>query len=245
MTEMRTRGLLGYRASEATENEPPDLPGASVGKLKLYEIDGKHVTVQTQDGMGFGMPLHDFMPTPKPGAEVVVWPGFGGRFRLVIIDGYVHQYITEDELRIANEAAIEAHEQRRREELEANRETQAAREAALIPELAGRCEALRQRSELGPEGWNAHYWPYDLFVCEEAQKIIGAVRGGLLDLDALHAGEVREYPGMDDGHSGNTFGASVFLADLVLTASDAETAAISACAMPGALAPLMGSKETG
>lgn len=243
---MSTKALLGYRSREIEANEGAEV-AVELGFLREYDVsdEGRHVTITLTGGGSWGMPRHEGMPTPRPGADVRYMSGWGSRVRLVVINGYVHHYVTLDELREENDRFVARHMERKLAELDANREAQAAREAALIPELAGRCEALRSRSSEGPEGWDAEYWPYDLYVCEEAQKVILAARDGSLDMEALQAGEVSEYPGMSDQHSGNTFGASVFLAALVLDAEDAEQAAIRACTMKGAMARLVGSERAG
>lgn len=86
------------------------------------------------------------------------------------------------------------------------------------------------------------YEGYEMFCCTQAVAFAGALKT-IQALDAWRALDWKEQreqvPAMDDGHSGNTFGAACALAALYLSRPD------DVVRLHGALAPLVGSEEYG
>jgi hypothetical protein len=66
--------------------------------------------------------------------------------------------------------------------------------------------------------WRRDYESYELFVCEQAASLAALPKDGLIRdwyerFRVLpYKAQKVEWPGLDDGHSGNTFGAAVQLA---------------------------------
>jgi hypothetical protein len=88
------------------------------------------------------------------------------------------------------------------------------------------------------------YESYEMFCCTQAVKIAEAFKGKPKDIfdvfvKAEWADQLKMVPGLEDGHSGNTFGAACQLAYHSLTKPENVTR------MHGALAPLVGSEEYG
>lgn len=86
------------------------------------------------------------------------------------------------------------------------------------------------------------YEDYEVFCCEQAFLIANACKTKEAVQEFKNKDwkdQIKEVDGLSDGHSGNTFGASCQLAYLYLDNPD------NVIKLPGALSPLVGSKEYG
>jgi hypothetical protein len=182
---------------------------------------------------------------PYVGAQYTYWGrGFGSRHRGQAINGRVLWYLTEEEDAAKFHAEVEASQAKRRAEWEAGKDEYFARIAAL-PEIFRERIALRQRNN--PD-FDWEYGGYEVFCCEQAVLMAEAFRTrwpGKSGDDLNEA--IRRFhdeswdeqrsavPGLSEDHSGNTFGASVALANHYLQAPEGIPH------VRGALSPLVGS----
>lgn len=217
---------------------------ASGSYLKTFEQREAGWVFGLRDGRGFGIPKPEdvtlLMPRSGDRVALIEWKN---EVRVLVVEGYVFAYRTEAECLLAATERVAQMDARKQATLEEMRSEFTDREAALPVEIAGRLRALRERSILTEEEWNRTYWGYELFVCEEAAKMVAAVRDGSLDWDRFTLNEVK-FPELSDQHSGNTFGASVYMANLILT-HDEPVGSDLVNAMSAAMAQINGSRESG
>lgn len=157
---------------------------------------------------------------PKPGELMRCYGrGIGYTVRGVAIGGRTYRYKTEAEQEQAHQDYLAEQQRKKLDALERER-PQRDREIAILP------EPLRRRIERFQRtlpGWRAEHEPYEIFVCQQAMLIAE----GLKTLDALRSfrglpfeQQKEKVPGLDDGHSGNTFGMSCRLAYLLIDRPD-------------------------
>jgi len=171
-------------------------------------------------------------PLPKPNNKflaLTAGPGFGfgtmyfirGLMRL---DGTLIYFKTPGQIK-----ADIKHEQKR-EEVKARKHFNQHRQAYLDRMEKLHYDLLKERMNRGvlEEGFEAWFQEpmggaYELFICEQAQSLADHVLGvahTVTDVeawftrfrDASYESQKTLWPGMDDGHSGNTFGWTVNLA---------------------------------
>jgi hypothetical protein len=191
-------------------------------------------SIQESDGWSFwvkaGSPVE-----PKVGMTARFYgKGIGYAVRGFALDGVNVFYETPDEYRERSAREAVAAEVKRRADYEAEKPKNDARIAAL-PEMFQR--RIAQFREGNPNfGWE--YEGYELFCCEQAAAFAEALKTDEAIVKFAHMDwdeQLKLVPAMSDGHSGNTYGASVALARLyVRDAGDVLK-------MTGCLAPLVGS----
>lgn len=165
--------------------------------------------------------------------------GIGSPVRGVDLNGVEVYYETaaEYQARTGAEWAERKAEQKRRyfaEEAEKSR----ARIERLPTPFVQRLNGFWQRN---PEFWE--HEGYELFVCEQAVLIADTLK----TTEAVHAfhqrtdwaAQVADVPGLDDGHSGNTFGAACQFAQFYLERPEIIPE------LHGALCPLVGCTSYG
>jgi hypothetical protein len=156
---------------------------------------------------------------PKVGDRFVTWGSIGRPIRGQAINGRILYYRTPDEQRVEDLKQSEKIKADRVAEYESKRSEYDAKVAALPAPLRERVEAFRA---FKPE-WRWNYEPYELACCEEAARLAAHFK----TVDALKAfsklgydEQKAEYPEMDSGHSGNTWGMSIRLAWLLIAKPD-------------------------
>ncbi len=176
---------------------------------------------------------------PRPGMVITLFGrGFGHPVRGCLLDGACVFYRTPEEEKAKCRADAQAREREQREQFDREREILDARYDALPACFRDRIDRFRSNN---PD-FRWRFEAYELYCCEQAVVIASVMKS---------AGEVRTFasmgwdeqvarcPGLDDGHSGNTFGAACRLAMDYLT----DPGHVSQ--RHGALAPLVGSKAYG
>jgi hypothetical protein len=200
--------------------------------------DGGDYWSLSMGGMGIAAPKRPGH-TPQIGERVRLWgKGFGYPVRGIAVGDVVLRYETEREMRERFDREAAQREREQRAAYEAAREQTEARVAAL-PEVLRR-RIARFRANNPDFGWK--YEGYELFVCEQAVVIADALKApGAIQAwrDLPWEAQVAAVPGLDDGHSGNTFGAACVLAHWYLTQPE------NVVHQHGALSPLVGSDEYG
>lgn len=201
--------------------------------------DGNGWDVQMADGWHIFVTPAIENHTPQPGDTITLWGrGIGHVVRGIAIEDVVYRYESEDESTARFEHEMAEQTAKKRADYERDRPEHDRRIAALPEPFQQRIHDFRARRE--DFGWQ--HESYELFACEQAAAFAAAFP----DEDALTAFREMSYeqqraacPAMDDGHSGNTFGAAVSLARLYLTQPELVRKA------HGALCPLVGCDEYG
>lgn len=217
-----------------------DFEDTSIREVRLYD-DRYEIT--STDGWGFAGVTRAMVeaagaPEPKVGDALRY---YGPKFSIIrgcAINGVVMFYRTEEAQRARNEAERVRESARRQVEADASRERFDA-ERATMPEVFQRRLA---RFEKANPHWRRDFEGYEMVCCRDAVLIASALR----TRDAIVAFQKQPWeeqkaavPGLDDGHSGNTFGFAVRLAAHYVT--DPENVVLE----HGAMCPLVGCKEYG
>lgn len=207
--------------------------------IEKVEGDRKRGWYMIFDGCtGFYCPP-DSPVEPKVGMTMRQYgAGFGSIVRGLFLDNQCVFYRTEAEQAEKNRHDAEAEEERLRAKFEANREAMDAKYAALPKCFRDRIDRFRTNN---PD-FRWKFETYEVFTCEQAVIIADALKSA----DAIRAwhglswkDQKAAVPGLDDGHSGNTFGMACRLAIDYLQNQEAVRN------RHGALAPLVGSEEYG
>lgn len=176
---------------------------------------------------------------PKPGMTMTHFGrGIGYEVRGVLLDGQCVYYRTEEEQKAKNKADTEARHAEQRAEFDKNKASIDARCDALPECFRERLDKFRANN---PD-FRWKYEGYELYVCEQAVVIADACKTaeGVIAFSKLGWDEQKaKVPGLDGGHSGNTFAAACQLAVDYLRNQDHVRL------RHGALAPLVGSEEYG
>lgn len=243
------RFTTGYRVPEANADTEWFEDG-EVRKVTLHgnpeNPDSMCVEIQTTTASGLTVPYHALVPLPVVGDTVVIFGRPFGFHRGFAAGEVVVHWLSPDELAAKNMQMREKITRDRAEALERDRSDLQRRTEALRAPLRARVEAKRASSKLDPNDWDASYWAYELFVCEEAQALYLHFRSDreLAEYRGASNNAQRAlYPGLSDQHSGNTYAVACAIAS-VLFANEAK-ATEYLCAAFGALAPLVGSDEAG
>ena len=150
----------------------------------------------------------------------------------------LYRYQTPEEAEASHRARVVAANQQKQADWTAKASGTAKRVAAMPEPLRQRFEFFMRRPEWG---WDFGF--YELFCCEEAVKIHGALgtADAIKEFSAMGpGGQKSKVPGLAwDEHSGNTFGTAVKLAHCLASEPDLVPK------MHGALCPLVGCAEYG
>lgn len=184
----------------------------------------------------------NLQPLPKVGERIRLYPGVWGtpnRGLIVFRDGrwQVTFYRTPEQQRIYDAIWVAERRVEGLRTLLDDVENRNKRIAALPAPLR---ERLERFIEIGGIEYRANSEAYELFVCEEAFKLIVAFTSPE-DVQQFYKAPLEQQretlPNLSDGHSGNTFGAACKLAYLYLDGKHDAIAKVD----HGALAPLTGS----
>ncbi len=208
--------------------------------IEKVDGDSKHGWGVTFDNCtGFFIPS-DSPIEPKVGMVMRQYGrGIGFVVRGCFLDGVKVFYRTKEEQDAHNAKLNREHEQAMRDEFEKNRADMDRRYEALPPIFRARLDKFRNNN---PE-FRWKFEGYELFVCEQAVLIADNLKT-FEAIDRFHQSDSWEsqkaaVPGLDNGHSGNTFDMACRLAIDYVTHPERVQQ------RHGALAPLVGSKEYG
>lgn len=231
--------------SSVEENSEGVQQSGEIDSVAPYE-DGSDFGVHIRGAIGFGVRNPEALPLPTEGCACEWWEGGGGigspilGFAATLPNGVRHVYFRE---------TLADYKARAAEERRLERERAQARWKAGLAEYERRLEELpepfraRIRFFMRREQWGPRFGDYELFVCQEALKILAVVN----TVEALarfhrasHEGQRALIPTLDyHNHSGNTFGQACLLARLYLAGPDYIPKA------HGGLCPLVGCDEYG
>lgn len=171
---------------------------------------------------------------PKTGDTLRTYgEGFGRPVRGIFINDQCLRYMTAQESDDARLVEVEKNNNDKKKEFEQNKDKNDARIAALPVEFRNRFKGFHERKE--NFRWDQE--PYELFVCEQAMLMansLGSSADIILFYDLSFDEQLKKVPGLDDGHSGNTFEAATKLARCYLDKPELIPK------MHGALCPLLG-----
>lgn len=179
-------------------------------------------------GWGLFVPNDQCAVSPKVGEKVELYGrGVGYSVRGIVIGGRVYRYLTEEQEQRRHHDEVKASKRERREKLAAERADRDRRIAALPPEFRTRLERFHA---VGGDEWRAEFEPYELFVCEEAVKIVKSGKAGTtVDTEVLREVLGETY----DEHSGNTMASAVGLARAAFKGVDLARVHGALCSLVG------------
>jgi hypothetical protein len=191
-------------------------PDCRTGILADAKLDGEYWTLSLESSWCFGgitekMRVAAGAPIPKKGMPYCQYGRRGHTVRGFALDGVVVYYRTIQQQKDKDYAETRAAEAKREAELAEQRPTRDARRAALPAYMRQRLDQFESNNI----NWRRDYEPYELFICEQAvvfAKTLKTDEAILAFNEAPYDAQREMVPGMDDGHSGNTFGCAVRLA---------------------------------
>ena len=192
--------------------------------------------IKRSDGFSFMFECKDF--TPLVGMTARFYgKGIGYIVRGLVIDGHEIFYRTREQDDERHRNWCEERERAQREEFNANKDDLDRRFSSLPHVFQQRIQRFRDNN---PD-FRWQYESYELFCCEQAVEIANHVPLDGIDEFCRLPWESQKaaVPGLDDGHSGNTFGCAALLAKLYLSQPE------NVVKLHGALSPLVGSKAYG
>lgn len=176
--------------------------------------------------------------TPTVGETLKLIGGWGYPIRGIEIGGRCYLYLTAEEEAERHRQWVAGYHAEKQKEADDQRAIRDAKVAAMPPFFRKRIERFR---EVSPD-FRRDAEGYEIFCCEQAivfQEALKTVEALQAFAQAPYEEQKRLVPGLDDGHSGNTFGAAVALARFAMQAPELVPAA------HGALCPLVGCKDYG
>lgn len=195
-------------------------------------------TLTFEDGWSLHCPNVECDQPPKIGERASLYgKGFGHTVRGIVIEGRVYSYRTAAEEAALHKASVVTANNAMQADLDANVGARDARIAALPDEFRERMLAFHAK-----EHWRRDFETYELMVCEQAVMIARTLEtpDRVVEVSKLPAAEQKvALPALDEGHSGNSFGAAMTLAKLYLEAPHFVPK------MHGALCPLVGCEGYG
>jgi len=151
---------------------------------------------------------------PKVGDSAVFYMSNMSIVRGLEINGQRLFYATRTQADRDARRSEERRHAKAQRELDETREDRDRRRKALPSSLQARLARYETANPL----WRRDYETYELFVCEQAANLAALPKAGDIKAwydrfrDLKFEDQKRAWPGLDDGHSGNTFGAAVQLA---------------------------------
>lgn len=183
------------------------------------EPSGDDWMIGSEEGWSFWI-KSKYGVRPKTGDVVRMYGrGFGHPVRGIDLNGRSLYYETEAEYRARAEREIEERNAAKKAEWEGRREEMDRRLASLP--LPFQMRVCRFRKNNPDFGWE--YESYEMASCVDAVKIAAALNDAS-EIETFHAlpweEQKKVVPGLDSGHSGNTFGMAVRLAHHFMTNPD-------------------------
>lgn len=180
----------------------------------------------SSDGWTFGVtPVEaEGKPVPVVGEKVILLGGFGHQIRGIFIEGDEYRYITKAEAETERERWLADYEDRKRKDFEENISDWLRRKNALIGPFFERIQRFEDKDF-------AEFWKesgaYELFVVEQANVLYNLAMTKNDPAEWLEwfkevswETQRENFPDLDEGHSGNTFGGMVALARRVASGEE-------------------------
>lgn len=176
--------------------------------------------------------------TPLVGHRVKMLGAFGYSIRGIEINDQCYRYRSKEEEDARHQQWVANYHAKKQKAADDQRATRDAKVAAMPQFFRERIERFRNTN---PD-FRRDNESYEIFACEQAilfQETLKTVEALSEFSKAEYEEQKRLVPGLDEGHSGNTFGAALHLAKLAMTQPELLPK------MHGALCPLIGCKNYG
>lgn len=198
---------------------------STVKTIEMYDDGGFAITQES--GWSFFVNAEEankFSETPEPGDNVVVLGGLGHEIRGIFINDREYRYVTREEAEKRREEWLASHAREKEERFYANIGDYIKRKEALDKPFR---ERLNRFANKGFKKFWTEDGGYELFAVEQADQLLKHVKERCIHVDQTPVEwldwfykldwdeQMAAFPGLDDGHSGNTFGAMVGLAKAV------------------------------
>lgn len=207
------------------------------GTIKRVEDNPDYYLISTELGFGCFSFSKEYGVVPKVGDKCFLGTKNSFTVRGLMLNGVEIYYKTDAELQSewAKQASI--WEQHKKNKFEAARPA-LDRSFLALPDVFQR-RISRFRANNPDFRWK--YESYEMWVCEEAVRFTTHFKTAeaLLAWAKLPYDKQQETFSYSDGHSGNTYGCAVRLAELFITQPE------NVVWLPGAMAAIVGSKEYG
>lgn len=207
--------------------------------LEITEVIKKEewFSISTKEGSCFGIKTK-YNVTPKVGDKVTLHSRGGCDIRGIDLNGVKLFYKTDAELETERTEWLKNNEIATQKKFTEEKESMDAQYSTLPKIFQERIDKYRQNNPR----FRVDYEGYELFCCGQAVVIAEGCKTakGVEKFKKLKWEQQKKMvKKLDDGHSGNTFGASCALAYWFLQQPE------NVIKMHGALAPLVGSDEYG
>jgi len=153
---------------------------------------------------------------PKVGMKAKFYGrGFGYPVRGVVIEDTVMFYRTKEEEETKHKNWVQNKIKEDKARFEKNKDAMDKRFNALPEVFQKRIQRFRDNNS----DFRWEYEDYELFTCEEAVKIANALKTeeAIVKWKDMDWEDQKKLVDIDDGHSGNTFGCAVMLAQFYIT----------------------------
>jgi hypothetical protein len=192
--------------------------------VKEVVVDANDSLTITGDHWTFGITAKEAKgkPVPEPGQKIVLLGGIGHQIRGIFINDVEYRYITREQAEKERAEWLANYDREKEEAFYANIRDWINRKNALD-------EPFRKRLDRFAAKGFKEFWKdsgaYELFAVEQANKLYRHATDtlGLSNpepwlkefYDSSWESQKIKFPDLDEGHSGNTFGAMVGLAKAV------------------------------
>jgi len=176
---------------------------------EVTDADDEHYDILTEDSKGFYFEKK-YGVIPKVGDKITIYSVRGSTIRGIDINDSVVFFKTDKQLDDEHKAWCDNYHKQQEEAFQKNQAKLDADYDSLPAIFKRRIDKFRKAN---PK-FRVEFEGYELFCCKEAMKIAKVCKTKD-DFDNFHKLEYaaqKEFAGIGDGHSGNTFGASVRLA---------------------------------
>ena len=183
-----------------------------VKSFKRHADGGGEIDLQTGWTILFSSEEGARLPAdPKPGTVVRTWgKGFGFPIRGLQVGDHVLRYRTIKQQEQLEEKQRDDIQQKRRDEFQKQKAKLDADYATLPPVFKQRIDFFRGQHK----DWRIDFEAYEMSVCVDAVKIANTFNTveEILAFAKLPYEDQKKQVSLFDGHSGNSFAASVYLA---------------------------------
>jgi len=191
--------------------------------------------ISTTDSGGFNLEKkYGVVPVPGDTIKLYFVNGFGTPIRGMDLNGKSIYYKSNSQLEQERREWLDDYNKEKQEEFERNKIQLDADYESLPDVFKQRIDRFRKNNP----NFRVDYESYELFCCKEAIKIANACET-LTNIKKFKNGFSELVPTLSEGHSGNTFDCACYLARIYLESPDLLWKT------PGAMSPLVGSKEYG
>lgn len=187
-----------------------------VKDISVYDDGGFGVSTTDSSGFGVGAEEAKDKPLPKPGDKIVLLGGWGSTIKGINIGGVQYRYKSQTDVDRERQEWLDNYAREKEEAFYANIADYIKRKNALDKPFQERMDRFANKGF--KEFWTES-GSYELYAVEQANKLYRHFDGDATLIeefkDLSWDEQKARFPELDEGHSGNTFGAMVWLARAV------------------------------